>query len=205
MISDAAIKLIVDSEISDEATYRKMYQHPTWPQGQSGVTIGIGYDCGYVSETELHYDWSGILPEDMISILQNKAVGHKGIEAQAVTHELYSSVIVPWDAAMSEFKHIEVPKWINRVAKIVPNTTALSPDSLGALVSLSYNRGTSYNLQGDRYREMRNIKALMASKRFSAIPEQFRSMARLWPNMKGLRIRRMKEADLFEKGLTADV
>jgi hypothetical protein len=48
---------------------------------------------------------------------------------------------------------------------------------------------------------MRNIKSHMASKEFTAIPDEFRSMKRLWPDMRGLQKRREREAELFEKGL----
>jgi hypothetical protein len=50
---------------------------------------------------------------------------------------------------------------------------------------------------------MRIIRDHMASGQFDRIPDEFRSMKRLWPNMVGLRNRRDHEADLFEKGLTA--
>jgi hypothetical protein len=50
---------------------------------------------------------------------------------------------------------------------------------------------------------MRNIKAHMAAKAFGKVPKEFRSMARLWPNMRGLQKRREREARLFEKGLSA--
>ena len=76
-------------------------------------------------------------------------------------------------------------------------------DSFGALVSLAYNRGASFSAPGDRYREMRAIHDHMASGRFDKVPDEFRSMKRLWPNMAGLRNRRDHEADLFAKGLAA--
>ena len=50
---------------------------------------------------------------------------------------------------------------------------------------------------------MRAIRALMASENFAGIPAQFRSMKRIWPNVKGLQSRREREAQLFEAGLRA--
>jgi hypothetical protein len=32
-------------------------QPPTWPEGQSGITIGIGYDIGYNSVEVFNQDW----------------------------------------------------------------------------------------------------------------------------------------------------
>jgi hypothetical protein len=50
---------------------------------------------------------------------------------------------------------------------------------------------------------MRAIKDDMASRTFSDIPAQIRNMKRLWPTVKGLRIRRDLEAQLFQDGLAA--
>jgi hypothetical protein len=72
---------------------------------------------------------------------------------------------------------------------------------LGALVSLTYNRGASFGKQADRYREMSSIKAHMENSQFAKIPGEFRSMKRLWPGVRGLQERREFEARLFEKGL----
>jgi hypothetical protein len=49
-VSQKAIDLIVFYEVNDEPTYTRRYTAPTWPGGASGVTIGIGYDIGYVTK-----------------------------------------------------------------------------------------------------------------------------------------------------------
>jgi GH24 family phage-related lysozyme (muramidase) len=69
-------------------------------------------------------------------------------------------------------------------------------------VSLVFNRGASFSRPGDRFREMRAIKAHMAGEAFGKIPSELRSMKRLWPDSSGLRRRREDEARLFEEGLT---
>jgi len=48
---------------------------------------------------------------------------------------------------------------------------------------------------------MRKIKELMASENFKEIPDQIRSMKRLWPPTSGLQKRRDDEAKLFQEGL----
>ena len=45
------------------------------------------------------------------------------------------------------------------------------------------------------------IKENMANETFDQIPDCFREMKRLWPNMRGLVDRREAEAKLFEAGL----
>lgn len=199
--SQAAINLIVMEEVSSKAAYEARYQHPEWPGGASGVTIGIGYDCGYSTSATIHADWGDKLPAAMVQHLQDVA-GIHGSPAKSYAHALHGVVTVPWDAAMAVFSLRDMPKWENLVAHALPNTEKLTPDSFGALVSLAYNRGTSFSNSGDRYREMRDIKVHMATNAFSEVPGDIRAMKRLWPNMKGLRDRRDHEAALFVKGLS---
>lgn len=202
--SQAAIDLIVTEEVSSEATYQKLYQHPEWPGGASGVTIGIGYDCGYFTADVIAADWGDKLPAPMVKCLEDVA-GIHGSPASSYAHQLRGVVSVPWDAAMAVFMQRDMPKWEQIVAHALPNTDKLSGDSFGSLTSLSYNRGAggfnSHGVHGDRFEEMRNIHALMAAEQFDKIPDEFRHMKRLWPNVAGLQHRRDHEADLFAKGL----
>jgi len=197
-ISDAARELIVDEEVGSQATYIKKYQHPEWPGGASGVTIGIGYDVGYQSKEEVHSDWSGTLPSVMVDKLES-VTGLKAQAAKSALPLVKSDIQVPWDSAMHVFDNVDEPRWIARTSEALPNCDKLHPDCLGSLTSISYNRGASYSAAGDRYEEMRAIKALMAGEEFAKIPSQIRSMKRLWTN--GLVGRREREAKLFERGL----
>jgi hypothetical protein len=43
----------------------------------------------------------------------------------------------------------------------------------------------------------------MAMRQFDKIPDEFRAMKRIWPNVRGLRDRRDHEAALFQKGLAS--
>jgi hypothetical protein len=200
--SQAAIDLIVAEEVSSKAAYQAKYTHPEWPGGASGVTIGIGYDCGYSTASTIQGDWGDKLPAAMVAALQHVA-GIHGSPASSHAHELRGVVTVPWEAAMAVFIGRDMPKWEGIVARALPNTELLNPDSFGALISLAYNRGPSFNNVGDRYREMRAIRDLMGARDFDKIPGEFRAMKRLWPNVSGLQRRRDHEADLFQKGLAA--
>lgn len=200
--SQAAIDLIVMEEVTSRNLYNLKYQHPEWPGGMSGVTIGIGYDCGYSSRAIIQGDWGDKLPAIMVKALQDVANIH-GSAAKSHAHELRGVVTVPWADAMAVFLGRDMPKWEGIVIKALPNATQLAPDSFGALVSLAYNRGPSFSAVGDRYREMRAIRDHLANQQFAEIPDDIRSMKRLWPNVVGLRNRRDHEATLFEKGLTA--
>jgi len=200
-ISDKAIDLIVHAEVSGKDQYNKIYHKPVWPKGASGVTIGIGYDIGYTTAAKLREDWKGLIPDKVIDQLQ-RAVGVKRAPAATLARELANAgVSIPWEAAMSVFMKRDMPRWIATVEKALPNATKLNKSSLGALVSLAYNRGPSFSAVGDRYREMNNIKRHMANGDLAKIPGEFLSMRRLWPTLRGLQTRREREAELFKSGL----
>lgn len=136
----------------------------------------------------------------MIAALST-ACGVTGPAARPLALRLKPQIDIPWGAALDVFENVDMPRWIATVKKHLPNTELLSPDCLGALVSLAYNRGPSFGNAGERYREMRAIHAHMTAKEFGKIPDEFRAMRRLWPALKGLRDRREREAKLFERGL----
>ena len=98
---------------------------------------------------------------------------------------------------MAVYHNRDLPKWVGIVQRALPNCDQLNGDQLGALTSLAFNRGDSFDLAGDRYAEMRNIKAHMIAQRFDLIPAEFLAMRRLWPEGGDLWRRRGHEATLF--------
>ncbi len=207
LISDAARDLIVAEEVSSRATYEARFQKPEWPGGASGITIGIGYDvgAGVRNVAQLRADWGLRIPESMIAALES-CVGITGASAQPMLAGVRQRVSVPWDAAIDVFDAVDVPRWYNICVKALSNFEMLPPDCKGVLLSLAYNRGASFDKDGDRYTEMRTIKAHMIAKEFAKIPAELRSMKRIWPqrSMRGLVLRREHEARLFEQGMTQE-
>lgn len=202
--SQKAFDLIVSEESGDKRYYTTNYQHFDWPQGASGPTIGIGYDCGYVTHDEAANDWLGIISEEMLGQIF-LACGLKGEAAHNFVRIHGSSVTITWDQALKEFSDREMPKWEDHVDEALPNTDMLSGDSYGVIVSLAYNRGASFSAPGARFAEMRAIRQHMITKEFSRIPDEFLSMRRLWPVGGDLWRRRGHEADLFRVGLGQSV
>lgn len=201
-ISEAAITLITTFEVTDRARYEAKFQQPIWPAGESGVTIGIGYDLGYVTVDWLNEDWEARLADGELATLR-KVCGLTGEEARDALAQV-RDVAVSWDIADQQFRTRLLPRYVALTLARLPNTDKLSDDSLGALVSLVYNRGASFRKDGPRYREMRMIRQHMVNEAYDAIPAELRAMARLWtgvPNMRGLVLRRELEAALFERGL----
>ncbi|VWC97652.1 hypothetical protein BLA39750_02330 [Burkholderia lata] len=202
-ISARAIQMIVTFEVTSEAAYNRLYTHPIWPHGSSGVTIGIGYDCGYVTAEAFAKDWTEAIGAAAVSMLK-VACGKTGAAASQILGQV-QAVSVPYDAAYRVFKQTDIPRYTARTLGALPSAAAqLSPDCLGALVSLVFNRGASFNAHGDRYREMNAIRDDIASQKLADIPSQIRAMKRLWqgnPAMVGLLKRRDLEAQLFQEGL----
>lgn len=199
-ISQRAIDLIVSCEVSSRSHYEKHYRSPEWPGGASGVTIAIGYDLGYATLAKERADWSEHCDEDELRVM-DRCLGVRGEAARAMLPTVKGKIDIGWDAATAVFLGRDVPQWTAAVVKAIPGAERLSPDCLGALVSIAYNRGASFGAVGDRYAEMRAIKAHVVSGNLAAVPGDIRAMKRLWPTVKGLRDRRDAEAKLFEDGL----
>jgi len=202
-ISQRASDLIVACEISNKTLYEARYQSPVWPGGESGITIGIGYDLGYVNPQQLESDWKKYLEVDNIQLLM-QACGVTGTAASTILRKIPPQVFIPWSNAVAQFENEVKPRYIGETEQALPNTRQLNADCLGALVSLVYNRGASFNLGGDRYGEMRNIKSLMTKLDFKGIPQEIRDMKHIWehdPTLRGVVLRREAEAKLFEIGL----
>lgn len=201
LIGKPAFDFIVAKEDSDENYYRAHYRHFEWPEGASGPTVGIGYDCGYCTKEEIARDWSGIIPDDQVAILQS-AAGLKGSAAANFVQLRGRFVTIEWGPAIAEFARREIPKWYSRVVKVLTNLEKLPPTCRGVLLSVAYNRGSEgYHVKDARHAEMYAIGQHMQKEEFDKIPAELRSMKRLWPNVKGLLKRREDEAILFEQGL----
>lgn len=213
-ISDKAYALIVDYETGGKAYYKQnLKKRPVWPKEASGITIGFGYDLGYVGKEEFERDWAA-LPGPARALLA-KAVGMHGkketdAEMRAALAKV-KAVVIEWDLAESVFKAATLPKFERLTTSALANTALLSGDSLGALVSLTFNRGAAYSKkpkpgQQDRWVEMRAISAATAERRFAEIPALILAMIPLWKGTAietGMKRRRTDEAALFAAGLGA--
>jgi GH24 family phage-related lysozyme (muramidase) len=209
-ISERATSLIIASEVSSVSQYTERFHRPTWPGGSSGVTIGIGYDLGFVNIKEFRSDWGGYLGAADFALLASCCEVHAQ-SARTVLRNV-ARVDIPWAIAKRQYEEQVQPRRIGETESVLRHCDLLSPDSLGALVSLVYNRGAAGFLvpagkdPAGRFREMRNIRSLMEAKRFADIPMQLLGMRRLWqrtPGGEGLVLRRELEAQLFSLGLLA--
>lgn len=212
-VSDDAFNLIVRHETGGRAYYEKVIRaRPIWPAGASGVTIGFGYDIGYADESDLRADWAA-LGHATLDRLARACGKHGGKTPDGELKALVATlrdIAVPWDPSLEVFRRRTMPKFTALTANALPHADRLSPDSFGALVSLTFNRGPSYGTPRkptdtiDRYREMRAIKAAMRDEGYALIPDLIRAMIRIWRGT-GIETemtrRRRNEALLFAHGL----
>src|SRR5262245_51259355 len=60
-VPTSVIAFIAREEVSSRAAYKATYHRPTWPGGESGITIGIGYDLRMQTARQFDTDWHGLL------------------------------------------------------------------------------------------------------------------------------------------------
>lgn len=199
VISAKSLDLIVNAEVTSKEVYNQKYQSPIWPGGDSGVTVGIGFDCGYCSKQELADAWGTTLSASQLSLLQSTC-GKKGATCKELIPGL-KSVKIAYDAAVKVFYQHTLPACARDVKRTYPGIEKLPPDTQGAILSLVYNRGYLIN-DTDRRKEMKALKPIIAAGDLQGIAAQLRSMKRLWDpkKQKGLITRRENEALLAENG-----
>jgi GH24 family phage-related lysozyme (muramidase) len=204
MISQPALKLILEFEGVDQPWQ--------WPGGDSGITIGYGYDLGYCTAARFAADWKGRLPAPHYDKLA-KVIGFKGHAAE-VQAPKFRGIVIDTLASRAVLLERTLPEEEAKTRAAFPGVDKLPADAYGALVSLVYNRGASMGTPGhasyaDR-QEMRDIAhsiALYAAgslplhQTLGSIAAYLRAMKRLWEGKKmaGLIKRRFAEAELVER------
>lgn len=198
-LNKSASDLIISCEVSSPAAYESRYRRPIWPKGQSGVTIGIGYDLAFSNRNYIERDWPHLLKADRD--LLAKVIVLRGTKAQDAL-PVVASVDIPWTQAQEQFLAF-LPYPTSDTERAFPNCDKLSDDSFGALVSLVYNRGSAIDRNSRSRSEMYDIQQLMKAKKFAEIPERIQHMKRLWTTSeaRGVAIRRDAEAALFKRGV----
>jgi GH24 family phage-related lysozyme (muramidase) len=190
-IPDEALALILDAEGLDQPS--------KWPGGSSGITIGVGYDLGFVTEDQFEEDWSPFLSGDEIDRLKD-VINVSGDNARQRASE-FSDIKIKRADAEQVFKERTLPLYSQKTENAFPGVDQLPAAAQGALVSLVFNRGPGMN--GDSRREMRAVRDAVAAGDLQEIANQIRAMKRLWEGkgLDGLLKRRDAEADLVESAI----
>ena len=197
-ISKKAVDFIVYCEVTGPAHYNKRLSGLSWPGGDSGVTIGIGYDLGYNSAIDIEKDWIKEVGISQVNFLKMFAGLRKEKARLAMAGNSISKLVnIPYQAAYNVFIKTSLPRYARQALKIYPGLDELTPDAAGAILSMVYNRGNS--LEGERRIEMKAIVPLIAAKDYDGIAFQIDKSKRLWDN--GLVQRRENEAAMVKGSL----
>lgn len=192
MISERARKLILEFE-NDPSDY---LGRPEWPGGESGVTIGFGWDLGHTPWADTARAWVELGTDACNQLIS--VSGLKGYDARMSLPHV-ADIRIPYEVALGVFNRATLPTWEARTLRIYPQAAQLGGDCLGALVSLVFNRGPS--LSGPRRSEMLGIQNVLAEGKPELVAPLILEMRRLWPDTPGLQRRRTAEAELFAAGL----
>ena len=198
-VSKQGLKAIIKHEISSKAYYEKRLTKACWPGGNSGVTIGIGYDLGHATKTRIRSDLEGLVSDATLEQLI-KVAGKRGTKAKNLCNALCKTNIkVPYVAAEKLFYTRTLPDYAKKTHRIYPGIEKLPADAQTMLLSLVYNRGA--RLTGARRKEMLAIKKHVKKQDLNAIAKEFLSMKRLWQDkgLEGLLYRRDSEAKMIKK------
>lgn len=195
-ISPAAADLIVRWEVTSPAYYARALQRPVWPGGASGITWGIGYDGGHQAADVIASDWAAHGDAWRLR-------GTSGLVGTRARDALpgWADIVTPFALARTVFVNTSLPTWHGSTRRAYgPAFDSLPADAAGALVSNTYNRGTS--MLGDRNREKRVIRNECLPRRdLRCIAAQLRASCRVWagtPIQRGMCNRREDEARLAE-------
>jgi GH24 family phage-related lysozyme (muramidase) len=198
-VSSPGVTFIGREEVAGPAEYRRKYSRPAWPTKASGITIGIGYDLSAVLKGRFTTDWGDILSEEAFDRLA-LFVGVKGTQNRL---DSVADIVVPLTSAVPVFVQRMLPEHIKKTRRAYPTLDNLPAPRRAALISLVFNRGN--DLSGDRRREMKKIRDLLAAGLLEPVSDQFDAMTRLWnPTIEGGLIkRRQREAILWRSGFEA--
>lgn len=193
-LSMRGVIAIVRFEIGSDANYERQLKTPCWPGGDSGVTIGIGYDLGYQSEATFRQDWDDLLSASDSDRLA--AVCGKKQHTARIALAPLADISISLNDARRAFTRTLLPRYAKLTKSAFPGLHELPPDAQAALVSVVFNRGAS--MRGDTRREMRDIREQVREADLAAIAASITSMKRLWEgrNLAGLLKRRDVEAEL---------
>lgn len=192
-LSEAGVKAIIRYEIGSDSYYNAYLRSPIWPGGDSGVTIGIGYDLGYQSEVDFKAHWADELTEGKLDRLA-AVCGVTGLSARNKIDGL-RDIRISLVRARRVFMKTSLRDYGTKTLRAYPGLDALEPDAQSAIVSLVYNRGTSMANRDSR-REMRELRDHIRNADYAAIAQSLRDMKRIWAgrNLAGLLKRRDAEA-----------
>lgn len=197
---DETLKLATDFLISAE----DLPEHPYWPKGNSGITIGVGWDLGYHRQEDFLKTWAGLDSKTSKRLLV--ALGKRGSEAGQLAPSL-KAITIPQDVALTVFRGSLSTDYFPQLVRLFPGVDNLPAEVQVALLSVVFNRGTMLGhdpdwksaTELDRRWEMRRLQGDVKRADLFAIYIRLGTMKRIWEKTgpRGLMYRRRNEQHLI--------
>lgn len=197
-ISPEAKEMILFYEVGGPGYYQARLQRPTVPPGSSGITIGIGYDLGYNTASQIRADWKGQIPDAHVERLASVA-GRKTTAAKSALGRV-RDIAIPWDAAVAVYEKRTVPRFAALTVATYPGIKATHPHIQGVMLSTSFNRGTAMTPY-ERRKELVWTRDDLRTGKTAKLPSYQLAMRRLWPTIPGLLKRYTAHAGLIQNAL----
>jgi GH24 family phage-related lysozyme (muramidase) len=186
--------LILEFETGGQSGYDP---HPEWPGGASGITVGVGYDCGYYSGSVIDSDWKALEQKSRVRL--ERVSGQTGQRARG-TLPTVRDIYVEWQIATDVFDNVDVAREFANAKRAMPGFEDLRPNTQAAMISLGFNRG--WSMIGPNRIEMRDIRdGGVPPRDYERIAIDLRKMERVWRGTsieRGMTRRREAEAKLVE-------
>jgi GH24 family phage-related lysozyme (muramidase) len=169
----------------DVRYYNRFLSRPTVPPGDSGVTVGIGFDCGYNSKDAIRKAWEGKVNGNILAFLIS-ASGFKGDAAKRLIKPNTSIFRIDFEISKQVFYETSLPLFVRNTVKSYPNLPKLNPTCAAIIVGLVYNRGASLvdssplAVRRKARQEMRDLVIATNEIDYTKIANCFNRMKRLW-------------------------
>jgi hypothetical protein len=197
---DAVFTLASDFIISAE----DLPAHPYWPKGNSGITIGVGWDLGQHDRNEFLTTWAALDRSTLGKLEQ--AVHKTGQQARLLIPSLMS-VEIPRGVSLDVFRDSLTNDYYPQMTQLFPGAVSLPAEVEVALLSIVFNRGVLLGhdpdwrkaTELDRRWEMRRLQDDVRRQDLFAIYVHLGTMKRLWEKTgpRGLLYRRRDEQHLM--------
>jgi hypothetical protein len=148
---------VIEFETGGKEYYEKKLKNLSWPRGQSGITMGIGADLGYMTHKEFEQYFSKYFTKEENKRIK-EIIGLKGELAKLALSKV-RDIQLSWNDASKAFVEWTLPKFWEMTLQLWPEFDKLHEKAQIALVSIVFNRGAS--TRGPSRIEMKNIKDLV--------------------------------------------
>jgi hypothetical protein len=197
-------KAVIEKATAFLLQTEKLSDHPYWPTGKSGITLGVGWDLGYHSANEMRRTWAELGPTSLEYL--EKASGLKGRVAKDLLPQL-RTIEIPKSLSLKVFQDSLEHNYYPFVLKEFPGIEKLPTDVQVAFISVIFNRGPLMGRdpdwrtakEVDRRWEMRRMRVDVKDQDMFGIYAHLGSMKRLWDaaGPRGLLVRRRDEQHLI--------